>query len=401
VSRSAVRLALFALVATAAGCDKVALLAPTGSTVTLSVSTTSIGANGTAEVIATVIEAAGTPVHNGTEVTFQASVGKIDPQVVRTENGIARTTFLANGASGTARIIAFSGGAAATEVELLVGGAAVTTISIRAEPTSLPVTGGSVEVTATAVDASGNPVAGAPVVFSADAGTINPAQVTTDATGQARTTLTTSRETVVTAAVAGQTAEATVSVFALPTINVSHTPATPVVGMPVTFTITPATTTGGSALRSVTFDPGDGSAPRNLGTGTTTVSHVYTRQDTFTARAVATDVSGQIGEGIDVVHPIRVQPTVNITMTGSGLTRTFTITSNPGTGGPPIESVHVAFSPDGGSYEVAPGQATLPVQFGSAGLKSATATVRDSAGTSVTRQFAFEVTAGGAFGANR
>src|SRR5690606_3551707 len=111
-------------IAAAAACEKVALLAPTGSTVTLSVSASAIGSTGSAEVVATVIESAGTPVHNGTEVTFQASVGKVDPQVVRTEGGIARTTFYANGASGTAIITAFSGGARSDEIELLVGSAA-------------------------------------------------------------------------------------------------------------------------------------------------------------------------------------------------------------------------------------------------------------------------------------
>jgi hypothetical protein len=395
VSRSAVRLALVALVATAAGCDKVALLAPTGSTVTLSVSTTSIGANGTAEILATVIEAAGTPVHNGTEVTFQASVGRLDPPTARTENGVARTTFHANGASGTARIIAFSGGAASDEAELRVGGAAVETITIRAEPSSLPVTGGPVEVIATAVDVSGNAVVGAPVVFSADAGTLNPAQATTDSNGQARTTLTTSRETRVTASVAGKTADATVSLLAQPTVTITANPPIPIVGMPVTFTITPAATAAGSALRTVTFDPGDGSGPRNLGAGTTSFAHVYARAGSYTARAVATDVSGQIGEATAVLQAVRVLPTVTITVaSGFGGTvsnpATFTINSQPGTGGPPIDVVQVSFAPSGGSYEVGPGQRTLVVSL-SPGPKTATATVYDTAGTSATTQIAFVV----------
>jgi hypothetical protein len=80
-------------------------------------------------------------------------------------------------------------------VEILVGGAAVNTISLRTEPTAVPVTGGPAEVIPTAVDVSGNPVVGAPVVFSANSGTLNPQQVATDANGQARTTLTTTRET--------------------------------------------------------------------------------------------------------------------------------------------------------------------------------------------------------------
>ena len=319
MSRSAVCLALGVLLTTAAGCEKVALLAPTGSTVTLSISSTSVGANGTAEILATVIEAAGTPVHNGTEVTFQASVGRVDPPVARTTNGVARTTFLANGASGTARIIAFSGGAAAETVEILVGGAAVNTLTLRAEPSSLPVTGGPVSILATAVDLSGNPVAGAPIVFSANAGTLNPTQMATDANGQARTSLTTSRETRVTASVAGVTAEATVAILEQPTVTLSANPPTPAVGMPVTFTITPAATAAGSALRTVTFDPGDGSGPRTLGGGVTSFTHIYLREATYTARAIATDVSNQTGEGTIVLRAVRVMPTVTITTPGGAV----------------------------------------------------------------------------------
>src|SRR5262245_4909812 len=124
VSRIAVCAALLAVSLTAAGCDKVALLAPTGSTVSVTVSSTTLGANGAAEVIATVIEAAGTPVHNGTEVRFQTSVGRVDPAVVETDSGVARTILYGNGASGTAKVLAFSGGAKSTEVEVRIGSAA-------------------------------------------------------------------------------------------------------------------------------------------------------------------------------------------------------------------------------------------------------------------------------------
>jgi hypothetical protein len=401
VSRFTARLALVALVVTAAACDKVALLAPTGSTVTLSISSTSIGANGTAEILATVIEAAGTPVHDGTEVRFQASVGKLDPPVARTENGVARTVFLANGASGTARIIAFSGGATAEAAEILVGGAAVNAVTLRTEPSALPVSGGPVEVIATAVDLSGNPVVGAPIVFSANAGTLNPSQVATDSNGQARTTLNTSRETRVTATVGGVTSEATVSVLAEPTVTLAANPPTPAVGMPVTFTITPATTATGSALRTVTFDPGDGSGPRTLGNGVTSFTHIYERENTYTARAVATDVSNQTGVATTVLRAVRVLPNVTITTPGGGAVvnspAVFTINSTPGTtptAGPPIDFVRVSFS-DGRSYDVGPGQRTVERTFGATGNYTVTATVYDIAGTAVQQQTAFVVRSSG------
>nr|MBA3271261.1 Ig-like domain-containing protein [Acidobacteriota bacterium] len=211
MSRTTAHLFLFIFIVATVACDKVALLAPTGSTVTLSISSTSVASNGTAEVIATVIESAGTPVHNGTEVTFQSSVGQVDPAVVRTEGGIARTTFRANGASGTARVTAFSGGARATDVEVLVGGAAASTVNVRTDPSSVPQNGGTVQVIATVRDISGNSLPSAQVVFTSDNGALAANSALTDQNGEARTTLTTNRQTVVRASVAGREAQSTVN----------------------------------------------------------------------------------------------------------------------------------------------------------------------------------------------
>lgn len=122
------------------GCEKMALLSPTGSTITLTINKTVVPINGTAEVIAAVIESAGTPVQNGTVVTFTASFGVIEPREARTEGGVARVTFTGT-QSGTAKIGAFSGGAkveAASELEVKVGGAAAATVTTRSFPASLP-----------------------------------------------------------------------------------------------------------------------------------------------------------------------------------------------------------------------------------------------------------------------
>ena len=58
-------LVLVAAALGAAACDKVPLTAPTGSTVTLFSNTTIVPVNGTAEITATVIEAAGTVAQTG------------------------------------------------------------------------------------------------------------------------------------------------------------------------------------------------------------------------------------------------------------------------------------------------------------------------------------------------
>ena len=80
----------------------------------------------------------GTPVHNGTTVTFQPSIGRTDPVDAQTVNGIATVTFLAGGVSGTGFIHAFSGGArtgsgnaSSGGVEVTIGAAAAGGMSVE------------------------------------------------------------------------------------------------------------------------------------------------------------------------------------------------------------------------------------------------------------------------------
>src|SRR5689334_9459691 len=107
--RALVVLGLVALVASAA-CDKVPLTAPTGSTVTLFSNTTIVPVNGTAEITATVIEAGGTQVQNGTLVTFTTTIGQLDPAEARTRDGKVTVRLVAGSRSGRAVVRAFSGG---------------------------------------------------------------------------------------------------------------------------------------------------------------------------------------------------------------------------------------------------------------------------------------------------
>ena len=313
------------------------MLAPTESTVTLSVNTTTLPINGTAEVIATVIEPAGTPVHNGTLVTFTSSVGVVEPRDARTDGGIARATFRAGALSATAVINAFSGSARAEPVEVLVGGAAATAVSVRAEPSTVPSTGGSVQVIAVVTDVSGNPLPGAPVIFSADNGSLSSTSVVSDATGEARSTLTTSRETIVTARVAGVEKTVTVRAVNPPTVTIT-TSANPLVGNPVTFTV--AVPAAGTVVSRAEIDFGDGSPPENLGAippGSSAVTtHRYQRADTYIVRVTSTDPTGLTGTSTAAVTVVRVRPTMTLTISptfpapvvGTVLTATITI-SNP------------------------------------------------------------------------
>lgn len=329
-------LLLFICVATA--CDKVPLLAPTDSVVTLSIDSTTLGLNATAELIATVVEPAGTPVHNGTVVTFTASMGIVEPRDARTEGGVARAIFRAGSQSGIARITAFSGSARSEPVEILLGGAAAERITVRAEPSVVPITGASVQVIAVVVDASGNPLSGAPVVFSADHGSLSSNSGVSDNNGEVRTTLTTNRETIVRAAVAAKEAQTTVRAVNVPTVSIT-TSANPLINRPVTFTIAATGGAMSNPITNVVLDFGDGDPPVSLGpvpaTGSIATAHVYRRADSYTVRATATDNSGLQGVSTTVVIVQRtIQPALSISVSPSspivGQAATVSVTiSNP------------------------------------------------------------------------
>src|SRR5918993_4574103 len=93
-------LRVWALVACAGlltvACDKVPLLAPQESTITLSTASSVVQANGATEIRATVLEPSGTPVQNGTTVTFTTNLGTLSPGEARTFNGVAMVRFVAN-----------------------------------------------------------------------------------------------------------------------------------------------------------------------------------------------------------------------------------------------------------------------------------------------------------------
>src|SRR5262245_13175494 len=119
---------LFFVAVLMSACQKVPLLAPSGSTITLTASTTALPVNGTAQLIAQVIEPSGTPPHNDTQITFTTTLGRVEPAEALTDiNGRVLVTFKAGTENGTATITAISGGASGTgsSVKIAVGTAAV------------------------------------------------------------------------------------------------------------------------------------------------------------------------------------------------------------------------------------------------------------------------------------
>jgi Bacterial Ig-like domain (group 1)/PKD domain len=365
-SRLVTVLLAFSAMAVALSCDKVPLLAPTGSVITIFPAATTVPLNGTIEIVATVIEqgvatapttttptqpgqtpttpttptatsttGAGTPVHNGTVVTFTTTLGRIEPSEARTHNGQVNVRFIAGSQSGTATITAFSGGASGKIEGLKIGTAAAERVLITASPQTLSPNGGTSMISARVEDASGAGLPGVPVTFIADAGTLNPSAATTDSDGVARTTLTTSRQTKVTANVAGKTAEVTVGLNPRTGISITGPTTSVSAGVPVTFTVNVAAGTTGSNVQNVVVDFGDGRT-QSMGaiSASTPVQHTYDKEGTYIVRATATDASNfseTVSTSITILPGQPPSVTINVPATvsvGARITVTATVSGN-------------------------------------------------------------------------
>ena len=379
-SRPACRLAGVFLVAGSAltaACDSVPLLAPSGSSITLTASSNAIPASGTAQLVAYVLEQSGTPPHPGTQVIFTTNLGLVEPAEATTDiNGRAIATFRGNGQNGTATINALSGAASTAAaassnngntttpatnnssgpVRIAVGTGAVGRITLTANPTTISANGGSAVVSANVVDLNGNALSGAPVSFATSAGVLSGSLVNTDTNGNAVTTLTTSVEAIVTANVgasgngtgtgggaggganggstSGQTsATVTVKVNPLPTVSISATGSTFQAGTPVVFTISAQPGTGStSQIREVVVNFGDGTST-SLGavSGTNlTVQHRYDEGDTYTVNVRVTDTLGTVVTAATVIV-VTDQPAPSVTISKasqpSGPNTNYTLTA--------------------------------------------------------------------------
>ncbi len=309
------------VVALSAACDKVPLLAPTGTVITLFPAATTVPINGEIEIVATVIEngvasapsttggggtttgtptatpttttstaGAGTPVQNGTVVSFTTTIGRIEPREARTNNGEVRVKFIAGGQSGVATITAYSGGASGKLENLKVGSAAVERVTLTANPQTLGPTGGSAVISAHVQDVSGLGVSGIPVDFTADTGQLSAPSALTDQNGIASITLTTARQSKVTANVAGKTADVTVGLNPRTGLTITAPTNNITAGTPAAFTVNVGSTAN---IRDVTIDFGDGHS-QSLGaiSGSTTISHTYLESGSYTVEARATDSTG-------------------------------------------------------------------------------------------------------------
>ena len=285
----------------ASACDKAPLLAPGGTVIFLNATSTSIAPSGTVDIIAVLLEqgttaatppaggtgsttaGSGTPVHNGTLVSFTTTLGRIEPAEARTENGSVKVRFIGDGRSGAAKILAYSGGAR-TEMTINVGAAAAERVLVSATPVGS--SGGTSTIRATVEDTSGNPLPGVTVQFSTTRGTLSSSTATTDASGVATVTLSTTAEATVTATVGTKSGTATVTPAAKSGLSMTI-PATTTASSPATFTFSAPS---GSGVQSVFVNWGDGRtqtvAPN------VPVSHTYASGGQYNLSAAATMSDG-------------------------------------------------------------------------------------------------------------
>ena len=328
-------LTLVSAVALVSACDKVPLLAPAGTVITIFPANTTVPLNGEVEIVATVIEngtvstttpgtgtgtattttnkGAGTPVQNGTLVSFTTTIGHIEPREARTNNGEVRVRFIADGGSGSAKITAYSGGAVASIENLLVGSAAADHLIVSINPQTIPSTGGTATVQARVESAAGSGIAGIPVTFSTTNGSLSPTTATTDSNGIASTSINTSREATITATAGTKTATATVRVGERSNLTIAP-PDTATVGTSAAFTITASTT---SPITDAVVNWGDGTSDQvGVVNGSRTVRHTYSASDVYDV-----SVSGRT--------PTGDTETAFATVSVGGLQATMTATPNP------------------------------------------------------------------------
>ena len=282
-------------------CDKVPLLAPAGTVITLVSTSNTLPINGSTDVVAVLIEngstgtganataGSGTPVHNGTLVSFTTTLGKVEPAEARTNNGRVTVKLMADGRSGKATLTAFSGGASKT-LEVTIGAAAAERVLVSAAPTSVPASGGTVTVSARVEEASGNPIVGVPVAFTTTAGTLAATSAVTNAQGVATTTLSTTLNATVTATAGGKAGTAAITARSATTVTLLVPSGAQTVGAPVSFTVTPST---GATLSNVVVNFGNGRT-QNLGTisGATAAAHFFESDGIFLVRVTGTDADG-------------------------------------------------------------------------------------------------------------
>jgi len=170
---------------------------------------------GTSTITATVKDAAGSPVADGTAVSFSSTYGTLSSTSATTTNGIATTTLTFSADDSTSTVTATCGSVSGTVVVIYSpASVAASTITLQASPSTVVLASNvtSSTIIATVKDSVGNPVPnGTAVTFSSNFGTlVDSYEITTN--GIATAVLTYTAVATVTVTATSGSVTATVSV---------------------------------------------------------------------------------------------------------------------------------------------------------------------------------------------
>lgn len=153
------------------GCDSAPPTAPAGTTLSVSANPLRIASRGTSSVRVIARKANGNPVNPGTLITLTTTLGTIPGNVPTDDLGEAIATLTGTGQDGMATVTASTGASESVTVDIQIGLNAGS-ISLQANPASVPETGGEMTLTAIVRDEVGQPLAGANVNFVTRIGTL-------------------------------------------------------------------------------------------------------------------------------------------------------------------------------------------------------------------------------------
>lgn len=274
-------------------CKKAPLFADAEATLIITTDKTYLRSGGeTARITVMGFNSDGQALHDHTRVLFSASGGTITAQV-ELMGGSGGVDFVSGSSSGTAEITARSGEIVSDALEIVIGSAALKSLTVLANPASLPQGGGHSTISVYAFDTAGNLLAGIPVILSTSGGTFEHGGglKTTDSQGCVNEVIVLSKTASVTAACAGISASVEIDVAETPdnkapAAKFSYSPTAPQVNEKVYFNGSLSEDSDGTVV-GYKWDFGDGST----GSGEKP-SHAYTVAKTYTVILTVTDDDG-------------------------------------------------------------------------------------------------------------
>jgi hypothetical protein len=183
-------LLLVPLLALAWACDSASPVAPEGSVLSLSASPDRIAADGESTITVVARRSNGFPVSPGTTIFLSTTRGTLPPSGDTDRDGVVRVTLRANGDVGIAMIKANAGAAEEAMIEVQIGILAAS-VTLQTTPSSVPETGGELDLVALVRDNQGQPLRDVLVNFTTEVGTLESGGdfVRTDPSGRAEDTL--------------------------------------------------------------------------------------------------------------------------------------------------------------------------------------------------------------------